>query len=248
MQALRPGSKHDNELMQEFHGKNTKRLTNLVMHSSTFRNEILDDPVVREVADKIFLEKTGTYWVNAARLIEIGPGNAAQPMHRDLENYWPLFRLGPDAPEGMVNFLIAFTDFTEENGATRVIPGSNRWPDFENRGRHEDSIPAIMNAGDALLLSGKTAHSGGANRTADFYRRAVGFAFNSSCFVGEEAYPFLIDMDMVKTMSPHVQRLLGFRSQYPILSGGLWQCDYSELADHLGLADDDGPPSFSEAR
>lgn len=248
MQALRPGSKHDNELMQEFHGKNTKRLTNLVAHSPTFRNEILDDPVVRAIADEIFLEKTGTYLVNAARLIEIGPGNAAQPMHRDLENYWPLFQLGANAPEGVVNFLIAFTDFTEENGATRVIPGSNRWSDFQDRGTHEDSVPAIMNAGDALLLSGKVAHSGGANRTADEYRRAIGFALNSSCFLGEEAYPFLIDMEMVKTMSPHVQRLLGFRSQYPILSGGLWQCDYSELADHLGLAPEEssvGPAILS---
>jgi ectoine hydroxylase-related dioxygenase (phytanoyl-CoA dioxygenase family) len=240
MQALNPGSTHENELMQEFHGANTKRLTNLVTHSRTFRTEVIEDPLVAEISDLVFLEKTGTYWMTAAQVIEIGPGNRVQPMHRDLENFWPLFELGAGGPEGTINFLIAFTDFTEENGATRVIPGSNHWSDFEDRGTHEDTIPAIMNSGDALLLSGKTAHSGGANKTADVYRRAVGFAFNSSCFVGEEAYPFMIDLELAKTLSPHAQRLLGFRSQYPAMSGGLWQYDYGELAGHLGLDGDEG--------
>jgi len=240
MQALNPGTTHDSELMQAFHGVNTKRLTNLVTHSATFRNEVINDSLVKDIADGTFLEKTGTYWMTAAQVIEIGPGNPLQPMHRDLENYWPLFELGRKGPEGTINFLIAFTDFTEENGATRVIPGSNHWSDFEDRGRHEDTVPAVMNSGDALLISGKTAHSGGANQTADIYRRAVAFAFNSSCFIGEEAYPFMVDMDLVKTMTPHAQRLLGFRSQYPAMSGGLWQYDYGELSGHLGLDDEEG--------
>jgi ectoine hydroxylase-related dioxygenase (phytanoyl-CoA dioxygenase family) len=249
MQALNPGSTHDHELMQAFHGVNTKRLTNLVTHSELFRNEIINDSLVQEIADHILLEKTGMYWMTAAQVIEIGPGNPAQPMHRDLENFWPLFELGSKGTEGTINFLIAFTDFTEENGATRVIPGSNHSPDFEDRGTHEDTIPAIMKRGDALLLSGKTAHSGGANQTSDVYRRAVAFAFNSSCFVGEEAYPFMVDMDLVKTLTPRAQRLLGFRSQYPAMSGGLWQYDYGELAGHLGLEDEDahvGPSVLQE--
>ena len=97
-----------------------------------------------------------------------------------------------------------------------------------------------MNSGDALLISGKTAHSGGANQTADIYRRAIAFAFNSNCFIGEEAYPFMVHMDLVETMTPHVQRLLGFRSQYPAMSGGLWQYDDGELSGHLGLEDEEG--------
>lgn len=241
MQVMKPGSTLDNELLQEFHGANTKRLTNLITHSRTFRTEVIDDPLVAEVSDLIFLEKTGTYWMMAAQVIEIGPGNAVQPLHRDLENYWPLFALGANGPEGTINFLIALTDFTEENGATRVIPGSNHWSDFEDRGKHEDTVPAIMNPGDALLFSGKTAHGGGANRTADGYRRALSFAFSSSCFIGEEAHPFMIDMALAKTLSPRAQRLVGFRSQYPAMSAGLWQCDCGELADRLGLADDEEP-------
>jgi ectoine hydroxylase-related dioxygenase (phytanoyl-CoA dioxygenase family) len=235
MKALRPGSSHEDEFIAEFHGSNTKRLTNLVTHSETFRNEIIDDDLVHEMLDKTFLDESGTYWMTTAQVIEIGPGNKAQVLHRDLENWYPFIGMGPKGPEVIVNFLIAFTDFTEENGATRVIPGSNHWEDFEDRGRPEDTIPALMSAGDALFFSGKTAHGGGANKTSDEYRRAVAFAFNPGFLTGEEAYPFLIDMDIAKKLSPRVQRLVGFRSQYPIGSPGLWMSDYDELGDALGL-------------
>ncbi|MFJ8546198.1 phytanoyl-CoA dioxygenase family protein [Streptomyces sp. NPDC093586] len=235
LQALRPGSTHENELVAEFHGSNTKRLTNLVTHSPTFRNEIIDHPLVHEISDRVFLEESGTYWMTTAQVIEIGPGNKAQMLHRDLENWFPFIGMGPKGPEVTINFLVALTDFTEENGATRVIPGSNHWSDFEDRGTPEQTIPAVMNAGDALFISGKTAHGGGANQTDDQYRRAVAFTFNAGYLTGEEAYPFLVDMEIARQLSPRVQRVLGFRSQYPTGSPGLWQVDYADLGDYLKL-------------
>lgn len=235
MDALAPGSTHDDEIVRAFHGSNTKRLTNLVTLSPTFRNEIIDKDLVHDLCDATFLEESGTYWMTTAQVIEIGPGNDAQLLHRDLENWYPFVRMGKTGPEVILNFLIAFTDFTEENGATRVIPGSNHWDDFEDRGTVEDTIPAIMDAGDALLFSGKTVHGGGANQTTDEFRRAVAFALNPGFLTGEEAYPFLVDLELARTLSPRVQRMLGFRSQYPTGSAGLWQVDYADLGDHLGL-------------
>ncbi len=235
LQALRPGSTHENEIVAAFHGSNTKRLTNLVTHSPTFRNEIIEHDLVHGLCDAAFLEESGTYWMTTAQVIEIGPGNAAQILHRDLGNWYPFIGLGPQGPEVTINFLIAFTDFTEENGATRVIPGSNHWENFEDTGTPEATIPAVMNAGDALVISGKVVHGGGANQTTDEYRRGVAFTFNPGFLTPEEAYPFLVDPEVAKTLSPRVQRLLGFRSQYPTGSPGLWQVDYADLADHLGL-------------
>ncbi|WP_424570855.1 phytanoyl-CoA dioxygenase family protein [Streptomyces sp. CH-036] len=235
LRALAPGSSHENEIVAEFHGSNTKRLTNLVTHSATFRSEVIDHPLVHEISDLVFLQESGTYWMTTAQVIEIGPGNQAQILHRDLENWFPFIGMGPAGPEVTINFLVALTDFTEENGATRVIPGSNHWSDFEDRGTPEQTIPAVMNAGDVLLISGKTAHGGGANRTGDEYRRGLAFTFNAGFLTGEEAYPFLVDRELAKTLSPRVQRMLGFRSQYPTGSPGLWQVDYADLGDHLGL-------------
>ncbi|MEV0686974.1 phytanoyl-CoA dioxygenase family protein [Nocardia sp. NPDC050378] len=233
--ALAPGSTHEIEAVADFHGSNTKRLTNLVTHSKTFREEILDKDLVHDLCDATFLEESGTYWMTTAQVIEIGPGNKAQILHRDLENWFPFIGMGPQGPEVTLNFLIAFTDFTEENGATRVIPGSNHWADFEDRGTPEATVPALMRAGDVLVFSGKTVHGGGANVTTDQYRRAVAFALNPGFLTGEEAYPFLVDMAIAKQLSPRVQRLLGFRSQYPTGSPGLWQVDYTELGDYLQL-------------
>ncbi|MFV8167222.1 phytanoyl-CoA dioxygenase family protein [Mycobacterium sp. 134] len=235
LHELNPGSKHDTAIVAEFHGRNTKRLTNLISRSQTFRREVIDHDLVHALADAVFLEESGTYWMTTAQVIEIGPGNAAQMLHRDLENWFPFVGMGPAGPEVTVNFLIALTDFTEENGATRVIPGSHKWDDFEDRGTPEQTIPAEMSAGDALFFSGKTAHGGGANRTSDEYRRAVSFALNPGFLVGEEAYPFLVDRELARSLPPRVQSLIGFRSQYPTGSPGLWQVDYSELADYLEL-------------
>lgn len=235
LQRLNPGSTHENEIVAAFHGSNTKRLTNLVTHSATFRSEVIDHPLVHEISDLVFLQESGTYWMTTAQVIEIGPGNKAQMLHRDLENWFPFIGMGPGGPEVTINFLVALTDFTEENGATRVIPGSNHWSDFEDRGTPEQTIPALMNAGDVLLISGKTAHGGGANRTGDEYRRGLAFTFNAGFLTGEEAYPFLVDRELARTLSPRVQRMLGFRSQYPTGSPGLWQVDYADLGDHLGL-------------
>jgi ectoine hydroxylase-related dioxygenase (phytanoyl-CoA dioxygenase family) len=174
--------------------------------------------------------------MGAAQVIQIGPGNKAQALHRDQGQY-PIFNLlGAKAPEATINFLIALTDFTEENGATRVIPGSHRWEDYSDVGSPDQTIPATMKAGDAILLSGKTVHGGGANKTKDEQRRGLAFTLQCSYLTPEEANPFIISLDIIKQLSPRAQRILGFRSQFPKSSPGLWQSDYSEIADVIGLS------------
>lgn len=236
MRKTRMGSTHtDDAFIAGFHGDHTKRLTNLVTHSKTFRENILDMDLVHELATKTFQEESGTYWMSTAQVIEIGPGNTNQILHRDLENNPPYVAMGSTGPEAMINFLIALSDFTEENGATRVIPQSNHWPDFVDRGNQDMTIPAEMEAGDVLLINGKVVHGGGANKTQDQRRRGLAFTFTPSFLTPEEAYPFLVDLMLVKQMSKRAQSMIGFRSQYPKGSPGLWQSDYKEIAEHLGL-------------
>lgn len=221
--------------MRDFHGEQTKRLTNLVTYSKVFRDDILNNDLLHEILKIVFAQDNESYWMSAAQAIEIHPGNKAQRLHRD-QNQFPVFNLlGPKAPEAVVNFLTALTPFTEINGATRVIPMSNKWENFTDMGSHEDTIPALLNPGDALLITGKTIHGGGANRTQGEKRRGIGFTWSVSYLTPEEAYPFQISREVAKTMTKRAQRAIGFRSQYPANSGGLWQCDYAELADFLKL-------------
>lgn len=236
--GIRPGSKFDQEGFQDFHGRQTKRLTNVVTHSKVFRHDILDKDLVYEILDRVFEHDNKACWMSAAQAIEIGPGNKAQPLHRDQGQYRVFDLWGRQAPEGVVNFLIATTRFTEENGATRVVPGSHAWEDFSVAASPEDTIPAEMEAGDCLFISGKTIHGGGSNRTQDELRRALAFTFSAAYLTPEEAYPFQISRDVAKTMSKRAQRSIGFRSVFPTSEGGgLWMHDYSELADYLGMDD-----------
>ncbi|CAI7661156.1 unnamed protein product [Penicillium pancosmium] len=205
------GSTHSDELISKFHGAKTKRVTNLVTISQTFRDTLLDNNFVHVIAEQAFQEEAQSYWMSTAQVIEISPGNEAQPLHRDLENTHPFIAMGPTGPEASLNFLIALSDFTEENGATRVIPGSNHWSDFNDRGKPEMTIPAEMKAGDVLLISGKVVHGGGANKSLDFKRRGLAFTFQPGYLTPEEAFPFLIQMELVKKLSTRAQKMIGFR-------------------------------------
>lgn len=235
LDTLNPGSTHNSEMIKSFHGNNTKRLTGLPTCSKTFREYLLDHDVCHDILERIFHPQTGTYWLSTAQVIEIGPGNSAQVLHRDQGQFQVFNPMGPTAPEATVNFLVALTDFTDENGATRVIPGSHKWPDFSVKGNPEDTIPAVMKAGDCVLLLGKTVHGGGANRTASEKRRGIAYAFQASFLTPEEAYAHVTSTEIVGTLSLRAQRMLGFRSQYPRNSPGLWQANYEEIGSQLGF-------------
>ncbi|KFA65052.1 hypothetical protein S40285_08327 [Stachybotrys chlorohalonatus IBT 40285] len=225
------GSKHTEEWVQDFFGDNTKRLNGVVAISKTFRHEILECDLIHEICEEIYLKDAGGYWMNSAQVIDIGPGSKPQPLHRDQWQF-PIFtHCGPNAPEASINFVVALTDFTDENGATRIIPGSHQWSDLSQNGTQEDTIPAEMEAGDACFITGKVVHGGGANRTKDAIRRAVTLVFQCSYLTPEEAYPFILDKEIAKSLTPRAQRMVGFRSQFLKDSPGVWKRDYGEMEE-----------------
>lgn len=235
LQKLQPGSAHESELIKEFHGTNTKRLTGLTADSKAFRDCLLDNDLCHDIAERVFHPHLGTYWLTTAQVIEIGPGNVAQQLHRDQSQFQVFDAMGPDGPEVAINFLVALTDFTEANGATRVLPGSHKWPDFSTVASPEDTVAGEMEPGDVLLISGKTIHGGGANKTESEYRRGISFAFQASFLTPEEAYPHITPRAVVERLSLRAQRMIGFRSQYPKYCPGLWQANASEIGDQIGF-------------
>ncbi|VUC23927.1 unnamed protein product [Clonostachys rosea] len=223
------GSKHSEEWLKEFHGDNTKRLINVTTTSKTFREELLENDLIHQLCESIYIEDAGGYWMNTAQLIDIGPGSKAQPLHRDQWQF-PIFTLcGAKAPEASINFIVALSKFSDDNGATRVIPGSHKWDNFEEVGTPEDTVPAEMEAGDACFITGKVVHGGGANMTQDETRRGIAMVFQCSYLTPEEAHPFLVSKELAKTLTPRAQRMLGFRSQFLKNSPGVWKSDYGEV-------------------
>ncbi|RSM04473.1 hypothetical protein CEP52_006801 [Fusarium oligoseptatum] len=224
---------------REFFGVATRRLTNLITLSKTWREEIINDDLMHNICEEILTRKTGGYWLSAAQMMEIGPGNPKQPLHRDFGNWWPNFDMPPTAPETMLNFLMATTDTTEENGATRAIPGSHLWPysaDDHNLGSEDLTQTCPLKAGDMMMIGGRIVHGGGYNSTSDFFRRIVSVVAVTNCFTQEEAYALTLDLEMVKKMPLRLQKFLGFRSQYPKGSPGLWSINAKDIGEHIGLS------------
>ena len=228
MAKIGVGSKHSEDWVQDFYGDNTKRLSNAVSLSPTFRHEILENELMHQLCEAIYLKDAGGYWMNSAQVIDIGPASKAQPLHRDQWQF-PIFtHCGPDAPEASINFLVALTDFTDANGGTRVIPGSHKWEDFSQNGTPEDTVAAEMQPGDACFITGKVVHGGGANRTENEWRRCIALVFQCSYLTPEEAYPFMVKPEIAKTLSARGQRMIGYRSQFLKDSPGVWKVNYGE--------------------
>lgn len=235
LSSIRPGnSETKDEFLKALHGANTKRLANLVNYSPTWRDELLDHDLMHGVCEEALSKQTGDYWLSTAQMIEIGPGNDRQPLHVDGAQWWPFWDMDPvRAPEMMLNFLVAATDTTKQNGATLVIPGSHRISyqgmDLDNSSepeawRIEDAVPVELKAGDCLLVGGRIVHAGGANNTTDQRRRVLTATVVSSAFTPEEASCLLVDRGnaAVRALPERVKRFLGFRSVAPVGGVGLW--------------------------
>lgn len=225
-----PGSRSGDPEWERFHGHNTVRFNGLAAKSPAFVDLTLDprllDPLERQ------LVANGPVQVNDTQVISIGPGEPAQYLHRD-QSAWAWFnQLLPDGPEVTTVALVALTDCTEANGATRVVLGSHREPDRPELFDHAASVPAEMTAGSALLFSGKTVHGGGANVTTDEWRTVAHLSLALGWLRAEEAHPFSIPHEIVAGMPQRAKELFGFTAYdpAPMPGGRLWLVDFEDPA------------------
>jgi ectoine hydroxylase-related dioxygenase (phytanoyl-CoA dioxygenase family) len=148
--------------------------------------------------------------VSSLSSISIDPGEQAQPIHAD-DQLLPLPK--PHVPL-VCNTMWALTDFTEENGATRVIPGSHlrdRSPVF---GKPYDSVPAEMPRGSVLVWHGSLWHGGGANRT-DEPRLGVVVHYAASWLRPVENHVLVVPPERARDLPPRLQELLGYNIHPP---------------------------------
>jgi ectoine hydroxylase-related dioxygenase (phytanoyl-CoA dioxygenase family) len=184
-----------------FEGRATWRIYNLLAHGRRFEAIPVHPavlPVVESVLDRGCL-------VSSLSSIAIGPGEVAQPIHADDQ----LIPLPKPHPPTVCNTMWALTDFTEENGATRVIPRSHLAETNPDYGAHYDSVPAVMPRGSVLVWHGSLWHGGGANHTEE---RRVGIAMNycAGWIRQQENQQLGLPVDLVRTFSPRLQELVGY--------------------------------------
>jgi len=108
----------------------------------------------------------------------IGPGESAQVLHRDANNWWEYVQsTWPNSADITMSVMIALDELTEELGATRVVPCSHHRDGDLAGYTEQDSVPAEMAPGDALVYSGYLFHGGGANTTAEGWRKALHLSY-----------------------------------------------------------------------
>ncbi|HYC55426.1 MAG TPA: phytanoyl-CoA dioxygenase family protein [Candidatus Binatia bacterium] len=205
----------------------TRRIADVVTHPLLLgaSEHFVNSPIVYGCGEHARSVRPGLR-IGATQLIQIAPGQEAQPLHRD---HWALLWRYPDyGRQVRVQVMVAVSDFTEENGATRVVPGSHLWS--EDRVADPcQAVPAEMAAGSALLFLGSTHHGGGANRTSDQFRSGLTTGLDSAAVRQEENMYLALSAEVVRSYPEQIQRLLGW-SYMPETYTGWVEID-GEMAD-----------------
>jgi ectoine hydroxylase-related dioxygenase (phytanoyl-CoA dioxygenase family) len=192
-----------------FEGHHTLRLYNLLAFGALYEQipvhaHVL--PVIEGVLDPGCL-------ISSLSSISIQPGEIAQPIHADDQ----LIPIPKPHPPTVCNSMWALTDFTEANGATRIIPGTHLADHSPDYGAHYDSVAAEMPAGSVLIWHGSLWHGGGAN-TTDATRMGIAMNYCAGYIRQQENQQLGLPRETVEHFSPRLRELVGY-SVYNMLIG-----------------------------
>ena len=196
----------------DFSGFHTKRLHSLFTKSSVLAEFILH-PNVKQAVDVALLPYCDNYQLNSNSITAIGPAETVQPLHRD-DLLYPLSH--PSERNACCTAFWALTDFTEENGATRIIPGSHHWDDLRVP-EESETVQAVMPKGSVCFFVGGVYHGGGANRTADEWRIGMFQGYCLGWLRQEQNFYLSVPPDEARKMPEELARLLGYSVHRPYL-------------------------------
>jgi ectoine hydroxylase-related dioxygenase (phytanoyl-CoA dioxygenase family) len=188
----------------DFAGRRTRRTGGLIARSETCRDLVMNSLVL--AATRKLLAHATTFQLHLTQVIAIGPGEPAQQIHRD---QWAFdFFKFPKGYEVQCNTIWAMTDFTERNGATRLVPGSNQFEDGLQF-KEEDTIAAEMTKGSVLFYTGSIYHGGGANRSNET-RCGINITYNLSWLRQEENQYLAVPLEIARTLPVELLRVMGY--------------------------------------
>jgi ectoine hydroxylase-related dioxygenase (phytanoyl-CoA dioxygenase family) len=184
-----------------FEGFCTVRIYNLLAHGPDFE-QIPVHPAVLPICERVL---DPGLLVSSLSSIAIGPAESAQAIHADDQ----LIPLSKPHEAIICNTMWALTDFTEANGATRVIPGSHKADHSPDLSQTYETVAAEMPKGSVLIWHGSLWHGGGANTTSE---RRVGIAMNYCAgFIRQQENQQLgLSREAVRHFSPRLQELVGY--------------------------------------
>ena len=223
----------------DFEGFKSERVYALLAKTPAIA-EIVEHASVLPIVDALLPKN---YLLSSALAINLHPGETAQNFHIDDAPGG-----GPEVPKPRSPFGIstiwAFDDFTEDNGATEIIPGSHRWP-AERTAQEGEQIKVLMPAGSVVVFAGNLIHRGGAN-VSDSTRLAITPQYCSPWMRQLENMTLAVPPEVAGRYSDRIQALLGYSVNDPGFMGHVNGLHPKRLirSDYLGRKyRDDLPPS-----
>ncbi|KAL1954876.1 hypothetical protein VTO42DRAFT_465 [Malbranchea cinnamomea] len=221
-----------------FEGFNTNRIYSLLNKTRAFDKFAI---LPRVLALNDFFLDPG-YMISSFHTIQINPGEKNQAMHHD-DEFISMPR--PRLPFGAA-IILAFDEFTAENGATRVIPGSHIWGP-ERVARHEDALPMVCPQGSAVYFISTTWHCGGANNSAS-PRKSATVQYCQPYIRPIENQILAVDPRKLEEIPPRIVEMMGYRVHAPFIgyADGLNPRKAAQrMVEWLQKPVDHSPPTFA---
>ncbi|MEA3018781.1 MAG: hypothetical protein QOI47_305 [Actinomycetota bacterium] len=190
----------------EFEGFSTRRAYGLLAKTRAL-DELILHPLILDAAERVL----GDHWLSALVAIDIGPGESAQNPHHD-DGIYPLPWPHQDV---ILNTMWAMDDFTRDNGATFVHPGSHK---LAERVLPDGATPiyAEMPAGSVMLYLGTVIHGGGANVT-DAPRLGLLVEFLASWLRQQEQHTLVVPAADAAGIPKRLTELMGYSIRPPFV-------------------------------
>lgn len=204
-EVVRPWLGHTGR--NSFEGRRTQRIYS-VLSRTRVCDRLVDHPRVLALLDRLLMPN---YLLSAAQAINIQPGESAQLLHHD-DGFYPVPR--PRAPLAAAT-IWAIDDFTADNGATVLVPGSHRWGK-RRPGPDDPTMPVVMPAGSCVFFVGTLWHGGGAN-TSSGDRLAITAQYCQPWLRPMEAYLLSVPREIARTVSDDIRRMLGYSIHPPFI-------------------------------
>ncbi len=188
----------------EFTGTKTQRTGALVARSPLCR-ETITEATILSLATAFLSPFSKRLILNTTQVIRISPGETDQDFHRD-RHAWGTHL--PREIETQLSTIWALSEFSEKNGATRLVPGSHRW-DWERQAQPGEICQAVMAPGSVLIFTGSVLHSGGGNQSQQ-PRTGLNITYCLGWLRQEENQYLSCPPDVAKTLNAELQDLLGY--------------------------------------
>ena len=201
---LKPYLKQAQNGQDNFTGFKTQRVGALIARSATSRDLAMHS-MINQMAELFLQDHCDNYQLHFTSAINIGPGETPQILHRD-RGVWGGYV--PRKIETQFSAIWAITDFTFENGATQIVPGSHKW-DKDREPMPDEIAYAEMKAKSVLIYTGSVLHGGGENNSKES-RLGVFLHYAPSWLRQEENQYLSCPPEIAKDFSPELRKLIGY--------------------------------------